>query len=160
MLHQNTLDDEGLATFMCEVKGILNGRPITPVSDDPRDLEALTPNHLLLYRSTAALAPGLFSAADSYSRKRWKIVQHLATQFWHRWKKEYVLSLQIRQKWSSVQRNLRKNDLVLLVDNDTPRNVWTMGRISNVYPDAHGHVHVAEVTTSKSIYQQTRSHAS
>ena len=36
---------------MCEVESIVYGRPITKVSDDPRDLSALTPNHLLLLRA-------------------------------------------------------------------------------------------------------------
>ena len=47
------MDDEGLQTLMCEVEAILNGRPLTKISDDPYDLSALTPNHLLLLRSTA-----------------------------------------------------------------------------------------------------------
>ena len=48
LLKQQVLDDEGLIALMCEVQSIVNGRPITKVSDDPRDLNALTPNHLLL----------------------------------------------------------------------------------------------------------------
>ena len=48
LLKQQVLDDESLHTLMCEVESIVNGRPITKVSDDPRDLNALTPNHLLL----------------------------------------------------------------------------------------------------------------
>lgn len=50
LLKEQTLDDEGLLTLMAEVEAIINGRPITKVSDDPRDPEALTPNHLLLLR--------------------------------------------------------------------------------------------------------------
>ena len=48
LLKQQVLDDEGLSTLMCEVESIVNGRPITKVSDDAKDLNALTPNHLLL----------------------------------------------------------------------------------------------------------------
>ena len=35
---EQTLDDEGLLTLMCEVEAITNGRPITNVSDDPNGL--------------------------------------------------------------------------------------------------------------------------
>lgn len=35
LLNEQTLDDEGLNTLMCEVESIVNGRPITKVSDDP-----------------------------------------------------------------------------------------------------------------------------
>lgn len=45
---EQVLDDERLYTLMCKVEAIVNGRPITKVSDDRKDLEALTPNHLLL----------------------------------------------------------------------------------------------------------------
>ncbi len=48
VLNQQHVDDECLMTIMCEVESIMNSRPLTKVSDDPKDLEALTPNHLLL----------------------------------------------------------------------------------------------------------------
>ena len=39
-----------LGTVFAEVTSILNIRPICPSSDNPNDLEPLTPNHLLLQR--------------------------------------------------------------------------------------------------------------
>ena len=39
LLKEQTLDDEGLLTLMAEVEAIINGRPITKLSDDPRDPE-------------------------------------------------------------------------------------------------------------------------
>lgn len=54
VLHQQRLDDDGLQTVMCEVEAILNDRPITKLSDDPNDLEPLTPNHLLLLKGKPA----------------------------------------------------------------------------------------------------------
>ena len=64
---EQTLDDEGLTTLMCEVESIINGRPLTKVSDDPNDWEALTPNHLLLLRAGTMLPPGLFDKHDLYT---------------------------------------------------------------------------------------------
>ena len=45
LLNQQPLDDEGLLTLMCIIEGIVNSRPITKLSDDPRDPMPLTPNH-------------------------------------------------------------------------------------------------------------------
>lgn len=38
LLHQQTLEDEGLATLLCEVEAIVNDRPITTATNDPMDL--------------------------------------------------------------------------------------------------------------------------
>ena len=48
ILGSTQLSDEVLNTAMCLIEGSLNARPLTPVSDDPVTLEALTPNHFLL----------------------------------------------------------------------------------------------------------------
>ena len=59
----------------------INDRPITKVSDDPNDFEALTPNDLLLLRTGASFPPGLFNKTDCYVRRRWCQVQYLANVF-------------------------------------------------------------------------------
>ena len=46
VLKEKTLDDESLATVMCQIEAIIKGRPITVVSDDAKDLNPLTPNNL------------------------------------------------------------------------------------------------------------------
>ena len=109
---------------MCEVESIVNGRPLTKVSDNPKDLEALTPNHLLLPRSGTTLPPGVFRKEDVYSRRRWQQVQYLSDVFWCRWLREYLPSLQERQKWTRPTVNFEVGDIVLVVDKNSPRNSW------------------------------------
>ena len=46
-----------------------------------------------------------FQMEDLYTRKYWRRVQHLANEFWCRWRKEILLSLQERQKWHLQKRN-------------------------------------------------------
>ncbi len=135
-LKEQQLDDESLNTLMCEVESVVNGRPITKLSDDPRDSEPLTPNHLLLLRSGSNVPPGIFCAQDSYGRRRWRQVQYMANLFWRRWLKEYLPSLQQRQKWSIPQRNFVVNDMVLVLDESRPRNNWPLGRVIVVYTNA------------------------
>ena len=60
LLKEQVLDDEGLCTLMCEVESIVNERPITKVSDDPRDCNALTPKHLLLVEEDQKCHPERF----------------------------------------------------------------------------------------------------
>lgn len=84
VLHQQTLDDDGLQTVMCEVEAILNDRPITKLSDDPNDLEPLTPNHLLLLKGKPALPSGFFEPSDMYVKRCWRQVQYISDLFWKR----------------------------------------------------------------------------
>lgn len=82
MLRQQIFDDEGFHTGLCEAEAMLNDRPITKLSEAPNDLEALTPNHLLLMKGKPILPPGIFDKTDMYTRKLWKQVQHISELFW------------------------------------------------------------------------------
>ena len=104
-------------TFMAEVEAILNARPLTRLSLDPRDSEPLTPNHLLLMRSTSDIPPGVFVKEDLYGWRRWRQTQFLADQFWKRWRREYLPLLQVRQKWNQPQRNFEANPFNPIVPN-------------------------------------------
>lgn len=141
------LDEEGLHTVLCEVEAIINSRPITKASTDPNDLEALTPNHLLLLKGQPSLSPGVFQTADLYAQRRWRQVQYISDLFWKRWTKEYLPLLQERQRWIGVQRNLVAGDLVLLMDSTAPRNSWIMGRVLQTFPDRKGFVRQVRIKT-------------
>ena len=130
---QQVLNGESLNTLMCEVESIVNGRPITKVSDDWRDLNALTPNHLLLLRAGTEMSPGVFSKEYNYTCRRWCQVQYLSNIFWSRWTREYLPSLQQRQKWTKPQCNLTVNDFVLLLDENMPRSLWPLAQVLEVY---------------------------
>ena len=54
VLDGRSLTDDILITTMCLVEQTLIARPLTSVSDDPDDLEALTPNHFLMGRANLA----------------------------------------------------------------------------------------------------------
>ena len=140
------LDDESLSTLLCEVEAILNSRPLTRMSDDPNDLDALTPNHLLLGRSGDHNPPGIFLQEDNYTHRKWRQVQCLADVFWSRWSKEYLPSLQERQRWLRPGRNVAVNDVVLIVD-QCPQNSWSLGRVVSIVTDKKGYAREAAVKT-------------
>ena len=135
---------------MCEIESILHSRLLTTVSNDPYDLEPLTPNHLLLLKSNGLLLPGVFDKRDSYCRKQWQQVQYLANVYWSCWIKEYLPTLQHRQKWTRPVRNLTVNDVVVVDDKGLPRNTWLLGRIVEVYPEPSGFVRTVKLRTKQS----------
>ncbi len=80
-LKVQNLDEESLHTVFCEIEAILNSRPITKASLDPNDLEALTPNHLLLLKTSPTLPPGVFQPTVIYAHRSWKQVQYMSDLF-------------------------------------------------------------------------------
>ena len=132
---------------MCEVEAIINGRPIRKVSEDSRDFEALSPNHLLLLGQGAVLPPGLFQREDNYFRRRWRQIQYLADQFWKRRSREYIPLLQRRQKWNNSRRNIAVGDIVLVADENTPRTCWPL-------PGSDGLVRRVKVKTKTTVLER------
>ena len=147
--NQVKMTDELLLTLMCEIEDILNNRPLTAVSMDSDNLEALTPNHILRLQSKSMFPIGVFSENNLYLRKRWRQVQYLADVFWARWRREYIPLLRERQKWTLAKRSHQEGDLVLVVDQLLPRNLWCLGRIVGVTKDDLGHVRAARVKVAR-----------
>ena len=151
LLHKNgqQLDDEALRTFMCEAEAVVNSRPLTTsgITSPAESPEMLTPNHFLTMKSKVILPPpGNFTDGDLYSRKQWRRVQHLSNEFWCRWKKEFLHSMQERQKWHRPEKNLKKGDIVMVKDNDAPRNSWKVCRVDDAIQGSDGLVRRVRLT--------------
>ncbi|XP_030596228.1 uncharacterized protein LOC115787620 [Archocentrus centrarchus] len=142
VLHQQMLDDDGLHTVMCEVEAILNDRPITKLSDDPNDLEPLTPKPFSAEGQTT-------NANKEELTRRWKYRHRLVNEFWNRWRREYLQDLRsahTRQTPNPMQ--LKTGDLVLIGDDKMPRLTWKTGLITEVFPGRDGLVRSCAVRTS------------
>ena len=159
LMHQagHQLDDESLRTFMCEAAAIVNGRPLAVDNlYDPAHPEPITPNHLLTMKTRVLLPPpGQFVREDLYSRKRWRRVQHLVNEFWCRWKKEFLQNLQSRHKWVHPKREAQVGDVVIVKDDNTPRNQWLMGRITDTFPSEDGFVRKVKLVIADAKLSET-----
>ena len=146
LLGECRLSDEVLETVLCEIEGIVNGRPLTKLSDDANDVTPLTPNHLLMLKGGSAVPPGRFDANDIY-RRRWRHAQHLANTFWRKWVRMYLPELQRRCKWTDTKPNLSVGDLVLITDMNTPRNLWPLALVVDATPGRDGLVRSVRLRT-------------
>ena len=140
------LTDEILLTTFCEIENLVNSRPITKCNDDVNDLGPLTPNHLLLMCANESLSLGEVRDSDVY-RRRWRHVRYLTTLFWRRWTRLYLSSLQKRCKWQRASPNLKNGDLVLIIDENSPRGMWPLGLVTEVNVSQDGFVRSARLKT-------------
>ena len=150
------LDDESFRTLLKEVQAGVNSRPLA-LNDmsSPDSPEPLTPNHLLTMKSKVVMPPpGVFLREDLYLRRRWRRAQHLANVFWERWRKAFLHTLQLRKRWIKPQRNMAVNDVVIVKDENVPRNAWRLTRVEEVFSS-----HDGLVRKVRSTCPQTSSHS-
>jgi hypothetical protein len=154
VLRDRTTKDEVLLTAMAEVEAHLNDRPLTHITVDPLEPEAITPNHLIYGHGRLRLPPDVFDPSEVDSRRRWRAVQALLNDIWVRWMKEYVPALTERRKWIRPARNIEENDIVLIIDPSTPRGLWPIGRVVKVFAGADGVVRSATVKNKDGEYRR------
>ena len=145
IMQRERISYDAFHTVLVAVEAILNRRPITQVSSDPKDVNALTPSDILYPGMSSPSGVYLFTPGTPTPetlQAAWRIgVQHV-NSFNIEWKKRYISSLQERQKWRSTRENLKLNQLVLLVDNQNHRDFWRLGRINEIDMEA---AHVRQV---------------
>ena len=70
--------------------------------------------------------------------------------FWKRWMKEWLPNLNCRAKWHTEKPDIKENDVVLLVDKDSPRGKWKMGRVIQRIKGNDGHIRVVKIQVANS----------
>ena len=135
---KHKLTHDSLVTLMAEVSAIVNSRPLLPISTDPENPEVLSPSVLLTHKKGQNDITSLpqFGIKDML-RSQWKLVQGLADEFWSRWTKEYISTLQVRRKWTQKETSLNVGDIVLLREKEAHRSVWPMAVVTKLFPSSH-----------------------
>ena len=135
VLGNGNIRDEELITVITGVESLLNSRPLTYQSSDPKDVLPLG----------GILAPESVDYTSFNLRNRWRRVQQLLDQVWSRWLKEYIPTLNKRPKWMEVVSDLQTGDVVLALESGVPTGRWPLGRIVETYPGKDGHTRVAKI---------------
>ena len=68
---------------MTDGESLLNACQITPVSSDPSDADALTPNHFLYGSPNFQVHSNLDSKPQSVSKLCWMDPQEILNHFWN-----------------------------------------------------------------------------
>ncbi|KAI2645062.1 tRNA-specific 2-thiouridylase MnmA [Labeo rohita] len=131
ILGSQVVTEEVLTTLSVEVEEILNSKPLWYVSSNADDLDPVTPNLLLMGRQDASLPQVIYADSNVLTRRRYiaRHSQFLADQFWTRFIRNYLPTLQVRQKWQQDQGNLENSDIILFLDTRLPRALWPIGKV-------------------------------
>ncbi|XP_038162876.1 uncharacterized protein LOC119797746 [Cyprinodon tularosa] len=155
VLGRAKLGFEEVCTILAEAEAIINSRPLTYVHNDVDEPQPLTPSHFLVGQRLTCLPPKPFPAETIHPTankeemtRRWRYRQRLMTNFWNRWRREYLLDLKSAHRCDSQQPSLLKvGDVVLIGEDNLPRQSWKMGRIQELFPGRDGLVRSCAVRT-------------
>ena len=142
------INDECFHTVICQVEGILNSRPLSPVSSDYKDLSALTPSHFLIGHvlqppSTLEIA----AVSLKQTKHMWKQCRECVEQFWRRLLKEYLPTLRTRSKWHQTFDQLKEGDVVWILQNNSPRGQRPIGLVERAIRVPDGEVRSCRLKT-------------
>ncbi|XP_039309090.1 uncharacterized protein LOC105201565 [Solenopsis invicta] len=142
---------EELCTALIQVESCLNSRPLYALSNDPSDLEPLTPGHFLVEGPLTSLPEINLQDINIHRLNRWQLVQRSCQDFWKRWAAEYVSSLQGRFKWQKTQQDLQIGDLVIIREDHTPSYQWKLGRVTELHRGQDNCVRVVTIRTASGV---------
>ena len=145
-LHQSLLTLGELQTVLCRIEGVINARPLTPMTEDVNDARALSPEDFLRDTSLDSqraitmepeLEPSPEGSLAARRRYRAQVLDHL----WRRWSKEYVRELRGLRRPSGRCEDPKVGDLVLISDdlNRSPVS-WKKARITQLHQGRDGRV--------------------
>ncbi|XP_037805276.1 uncharacterized protein LOC119599551 [Lucilia sericata] len=153
-LDNTRLTYEELATAMIEIEAVLNSRPISPLSSDPSDFEALTPGHFLIGAPLRSLPERDVPTNEINKLEYWARISAIKQQFWKKWSHDYINELQTRNKWTSTNSNITPGSLVIIKEDNLPPQRWLMGKIINIVRGRDDRVRVVDIKTTKGVIRR------
>ena len=87
----HTLEDETLRNLLAEAECFINSHPLTVPSSDPKDLDPLTPNHILTMKSRAWMSPPGKAPKRLMRTSKKMETQDFPNVFCSRWRKDRYL---------------------------------------------------------------------
>ncbi|XP_031346951.1 uncharacterized protein LOC116173565 [Photinus pyralis] len=145
---------EEMYTVLAGIEACVNSRPITPLSNDPNDLNALSPSHFLIGDLLVAPIEADVTQLRMNTLSRWQLVDQIRQHYWRRWQREYLNNLQQRTKWKSPKKDLVVGDMVLVKEENLPPLQWSYGRVVEVHSGNDKKVRVVSIKTKGGVIKR------
>ncbi|XP_011859693.1 PREDICTED: uncharacterized protein LOC105557134 [Vollenhovia emeryi] len=151
ILGKACLGYEEMFTVLCDCESVINARPLTYLSDDPRDLAPITPN-LFLQEIREVGLPECDFVDGERLRGRFRYRQFLKEELRKRFRVEYLGQLKYAScRRSFEHRQIKVGDVVLVGDECNKRIEWPLGRVLELFPGKDGVVRVVRLRTARGL---------
>ncbi|XP_054708500.1 uncharacterized protein LOC129218291 [Uloborus diversus] len=145
---------EEFLTIVIQVEGILNSRPLTPLTSNIDDLDVLTPGHFLIGRPINTIAEPNLTGLNNNRLSLWQKTTKMVQNIWKNWSNNYLSTLIQRNKWLFAKQNVKIGDMVVVKEENLPTCKWLLGRINEIFYGKDNHVRVVTVQTKNGIYKR------
>ena len=149
ILRRSSATYDELLTVITEIESVVNCRPLCYLYSDEVDA-VLTPSHLINGRRLISRNVVRTDVPDESSQSlnnRVKYLKMLMSHYENRWKKEYLSGLREFQKNENriPAQQIKIGDVVLIEDEDLPRQRWRLGKVEELITSTDGFVRGAKL---------------
>ena len=128
-----------LVTLLARISCSINSRPLALSSISSSDQQEdnfipITPNHMLLGRTSPESPPLEYSDSDKFCQ-RVAFISAIEKEWWDRWVKTVLPTLFPARKWKHVKDNLAVGDVVMVTFPGKVKDTHTLAMVTEVHPD-------------------------
>ena len=129
-----------LQTLLAKITYTVNSRPlglatVSPTSQQEDTMMPLTPNHMLLARSSNISPPMEYLPDDRFCT-RLAYVAQVEKEWWERWIKVVLPTLFSYKKWKVKKDNMKVGELVMLRYHKQFKDDYCLAKVTELHPDA------------------------
>lgn len=158
VLGQRRLSFEDMTTILIQIEATMNSRPLTPLSEDPDELDVLTPGHFLVGSSLMAIPDPDYTDVSPNRLQHYQGLQQVVQQHWKRWRQEYISQLHNQNQRFPQATLLKVGQMVVLKEDGDATIQWPLARITEVFPGLDGVIRVVKVRTPNgAVYKRQAS---
>ena len=132
VLNDKVIDTDTFDTVVAGAMAIMNRRPLTPASTDIDECMVLSPAHFLYPHQFTNSAPSILPPSSDGAealRSSWTKSREILEDFWSKWRSSYLSELQKKAKWHDSSAGPEVNQIVLIKEENAPRETWKLARI-------------------------------
>lgn len=128
-----------------EITSYVNDRPLTTITEDPNDLEPLTPNMFLRGTKNASF-PEEEEITDKKLQGEWQRMNKFKETLQSRFRREYLGQL-VEHSKTSTSSKIEVGDIVLVGADNKKRHAWPMARVIEIIAGTDNEIRTAKVKT-------------